>query len=370
MTTLQSDEQRIADTLVAWASTAPYGDTVLSAREAATFAALARTLDFACDSYYAECRLGASRQLDLLLSFDRNNPRLAELPARLAEFAKNSTGNSRQAWCAAQAFVERWIALDDPLHHVVGAIWLEFDDVLVPQAAVAPSLSACIIPDYGSHYQPRQESHLNTAEALCAAYSALCPSAGDEVVKQLIGEVTDALPGGGRFIHLSWMGARQCPAVKLYGVLPRSQLLAYLQRIGFSGPLDALEIVLASIATREQCGDDIYLDLNLTTLRDPQRCSVGIAFSQQQVRACLPEDRSRRALLEQLATQGQCRPAQARALAAWAEPPLSAAGTGRALPHVRRWLDVKSVLDAQCVLQTKAYLGFGPLRTPFVIKAA
>jgi hypothetical protein len=364
-----TDERSTFDTLLTWAAAAPGSETLLAPHEAAAFVSLARMLDFAGDSYYAECRLAGGRQLDLLVSWQRDNPLLAELPRRIDELERNATSTAQRVWRDAKTFIERWIAADDPLHQTVETLWFEFDDVLGPHAAAAPSLSACIVPNYGPQYQPGEPSVVNTAEALAVTYRALSGAANDESIIQRFGELTRALPEGGRLIHLSWMGARQFPAVKLYGALPRSRLPDYLTRIGFGGQLAALGNVLQSIATPELCGDDIYFDLNLNTLQDPLRCSFGIAFSQQQVALLSPGDPGRCALLEQLAAHDQCKPDQARALAAWAEPMQATAEPSWRDPRVRHWLDIKSVLDSRANLASKAYLGFAPIRSPFAISA-
>lgn len=366
-TPFADQETSAAATLVRWASKQAKESTPVATLEAQRLAALLDDLDVNFDSLYAECHLDATRQLDLLLSYGRGSPHLSLLRARLAQRRSHAHADLRTAWSAAESFVERWADPRDPLSEAASVIWIEFDDVSRSPEAVAPSLSACIAPRYAAdadvHALPSKKE---LEDALAFAYAGLRGKVEPEV-RERIADVVRALPESGRFIHVSWMAARPSRDVKLYGVVPRRDLLGYLRRIAFAGRLDRVQEFVNLIATSDICGEDIYFDLNLSTMRNAAAASLGVAFSQQQVMSTSPRDAGRRALLGRLVTCGHCTSDQARALANWVEIPIDAPLPipGDLRPY--QWLDIKSVLRADGAAALKAYLGFGTIRSPFVL---
>jgi hypothetical protein len=339
------------DLLSAWAAATPGAESLFTIGDARAFAALAQAYGFDCDSYYGECRLGGPRQLDLLLAFNHGAATVKHPVQRLKALAGVAGCSTQETWRTAASFVERWGDPEDPLHNAVGTIWLEFDDVNRAVSLNAPSVSGCVIRGYGPHFSPGEAEHGNAVDALSLACGAVYADAEAAAWKRRIGDVVKALPSGGRFIHLSWMGARRSRPLKLYGVMPRCEFLDYLERIGFAGHMGCVRMVLSEVATSQHCGRDIYFDLNLSTLRDATTAALGIAFSQQHIQAVAKDDPSRIRLLRRLVADGQCSSTQAHALGEWT----SAAD--------RRWLDLKMVIDSRGNVETKAYLGFAPSRS-------
>jgi hypothetical protein len=200
--------------------------------------------------------------------------------------------------------------------------------------------------------------------ALVLAYRALLGPRADDAMEEALRRVVRALPEGGGIIHLSVMSARVPCAVKLYGVVPQAALEAFLQSVGWRGPFGALRVLLRDVATAEVCGPDVYFDLNLTNMGRSDACTLGVAFSQQQIAGALsPPDIARRSLLARLEARRQCTALQAAALAAW--PSASVAGELGGWRRASRWLDVKAVIDHAGEVQSKAYLGFNVSRHPF-----
>jgi hypothetical protein len=285
-----------------------------------------------------------------LLAFGQGAAKVTRLATRLKAVAGGAAPSTQDTWRTVGGFVDRWINPQDPLHDAVGTVWLEFDDVTRAIAAIAPSVSGCVIRGYGANFNPREAGNSNATEALWLACGSLCARSEVAALRLCIEHVEKALPKGGRLIHLSWMGARCSRPLKLYGVVPRDEFLDFLERISFPGHMACVRKVLEDVATPQHCGRDIYFDLNLNALCDATTASLGIAFSQQQIQASSRCDPHRARLLERLAAEGQCSPTQARALGEWGS------GTDR------RWLDLKMVIDAHGNVQTKAYLGFAPSR--------
>jgi len=254
----------------------------------------------------------------------------------------------------ARDFVNRWATPGDALHGMVSAIWLEFDDVRRTANDQAPSISACVVPDYGRSFRPGDHLERNRkADIMTGVYQALTRQATEDEVVDLLRSCTYALPNGADLVHISLMAGRDSRAVKVYGVAPRSLFASYLRTVGWCGSFNTLHTVMQRLAIPGLCGDDIYFDLDLSNMHLPGESTLGIAFSQQQ----LGPDSRRLTLLQHLAEEGQCTAQQAAALGAWATLAPEPCATNRHR-HVSRHLDLKTVLGAPTGLKTKAYLGF------------
>lgn len=357
----------VTSALSRWATELEGGRPLISRNEADCFAALLASLGVGYDSCYAECRLADARQLDLLLSYGRNSAHMPALRQCIAERRQHACADALPAWAAAHSFVDAWMDDASALSRTVSTIWLEMDDVTKPALAAAPSLSACVVPSYGSGYDPRAAQRENLAEALLITDGAFRGHARASDLSERLAHAVKELPADGRFIHLSLMTGRATPALKLYGVCPGTELVDYLARVGFAGRLDVLGDFLQSDSLGDVIPHDVYFDLNLSTMFDSTTASLGVAFSQQNQLSLAPRDAARRQLMNRLTSLGYSTPAQAAALAHWVEmsrsvktPPVS----GDVI--ARRWFDLKLVLDAQGRWSTKAYLGFASLRPPFL----
>jgi len=355
----------LSSTLFEWSRTVTGAGAVIDERSAQALVRYIVELDFGCDNYYVETRLSSLPQTDLLLAFERYSPNLTRLQQRVRRLARDAAPASQSAWRTAEQFLERWLSPADPLHEAVSTVWLEFDDVLRPLSEAAPSLSACAVPAYSACFEPRKANAPAIAGALQIAHRALCGADGNSTDFQRMNMAIERLPSNGRFIHLSHMAARNSADVKLYGVVPRAEFVTYLERIGFAGNLARLAELLNSLYTRELCGEDLYFDLNLSNMHSPRRASLGLAFSQQQVVAAASQEGDRSALLARLRGIGLCDAAQASALAEWGAYGSQSGSWSK--PWVRRWLDLKCVMNASGELESKAYLGFAQRRSPFAV---
>ena len=351
--------------LMGWASKQSEESAPVASTEAQKLTTLLDDLDVDFDSLYAECHLDSARQLDLLISYGRGSPHIGPLRARLAQRGSCARADKRAAWRAAESFFERWADTRDPLSEAASLVWLEFDDVSRSPETVAPSLSACIAPRYAVDADLRALPVKKELEDVLVLVYAGLRGTLEPDARERIRHAVRALPDAGRFIHMSWMAARPSLDAKLYGVVPRRDLVGYLKRIAFAGRLDRVQAFVNSIATSDICGEDIYFDLNLSNMWNVAGASLGVAFSQQQVMSSAPRDASRRALLGRLVACGHCTSDQARALANWVEMPVDASPPIPGDPRGYRWLDIKAVLGADGAASLKAYLGFGTIRSPF-----
>ncbi len=350
-----------AEGLLAWAESIPSGASALiGGDELAAYDQLARLLSLRGMTQYAECRLRPPHQLDLLVAFDRSVDTHALLEL-VDQRTQMSDGEARATWSTVQAFVQRWAARADPAAARVSTIWFEFDNVLRAHAIQATHrLSACLLSDYDRSWRPGHPCD-RPAEASVVeeVYRALAGAAASGETAALLRRATMSLPEGGRFIYVSLMGARDPSDAKLYGAVPRSELGRYLRRVEWSGPLDRVETLLARLAAPDPLGHSVFFDLNVCNMHRPSHCTLGVAFSQQQVGT----DPRRTALLEGLVAEGHCSLDQAALLRSWATGSPTAGRRGR----VSRWLDIKTVVGPGPRIQSKAYLGFRSSPSPFAI---
>jgi hypothetical protein len=154
------------------------------------------------------------------------------------------------------------------------------------------------------------------------------------------------------------MNGREPRAAKAYLAVPRRELVPYLRLVGWRGPLSTVERV-SRIAGGDLGDDMAYIDLNLDDARAPERATLGVAFSQQQV----GEDPARRLLLGRLVGESLATAEQAEVLADWVGWQRPTTG----LPRLTRWLDVKVVFGAGRDAVAKAYLGYRVDWSPVVV---
>lgn len=336
----------LARGLVDWAL--QHGSSLFGASAAEAFRALAGRLPFDPESYYAEVRLGRRRQVDLLFSLNAyTSPTVARaisLPGGLG-----ASRDINGAWTRTRNLLADWTSSASPLREAISTLWLEFDDVTTSFENAAPSISACMVPgyDYRTRVEPVRDREDELSEAL-RVYQALSAHVDEHDVVTLERAIR-ALPNAGRCIHLSVMTARTPPALKLYLILPRSTLQTYLDDVGWSGTRELLAELLEGFASESLCGPDLYIDLNLWSLRHRQP-ALGVAFARQQASFDPQHER----LLSRLVSVGHCNAEQASALANWQ----ASAPSGES-----RWLDLKTAYR-EGELETKAYLGVARRQPP------
>jgi hypothetical protein len=292
------------------------------------------------NAQYLESRLAGDSQVDYLCAIRRSAARL--MLKRLQSFPRTAS----DPWTPVEAFVAAWDDGKSLTSLRVPTMWLEFDDVVNAANVGAPSVCACLVPNY-SWARPIEPGNWQEDLSLVREILGLL---NVPITAALEGDLTRAfelLPELGRWIHLSAMLGRPSRAIKLYGTMPREQLLPTLGRLGWAGNIHALERAIDTLYPRALLGADIFVDLNLENFRDPGRASLGLAIGQQHVATGSTPDPTRRALLEVWQDAGLCSRASLVPLRQWMS--LQDAGAWR-------FLDLKLVWCAG-QLTAKAYLG-------------
>jgi hypothetical protein len=316
---------------------------------------MATILPEAMSSYYLECRLTAqANQVDFLTSalsaegreiLAGNSPKI-DLSD---EILKNSL------WRRIRDFFKYWAEPTSPLYEQVPLIWLEFDKVSEALPAVPlPSLCFCLSPEY---MQRGTDNHLSPQQYQKLIKTALEPLFNYPLLPQTeqnLFACFDLLPPDGHIIHISAMLARHPPTLKVYGCIPREQLLTYLRCLGWTGSIAEIDKFISTFCPTL---NPIFIDL---TVGDTIASRIGLAFSQIHLGRLPRSDPKWSSLLEQLVESSLCAPEKREGLLNW---PGSSQITFRneAWPtRLDRWLDLKIVYQPQQPLEAKGYLGFMP----------
>jgi hypothetical protein len=144
-------------------------------------------------------------------------------------------------WNQARDFFRQWAEPTSVLHEHVPLIWLEFDHVDSPVPEIPlPSFSFCLDPLYADR--------CSWAQYVSSRDPQKCRQVVEKGLQLLFGgplspprkeallTCLDSLPVGGRIIHISAMVARQPAVVKVYGSVPKDQLLCISPRLAGQGP--------------------------------------------------------------------------------------------------------------------------------------
>lgn len=296
--------------------------------------------------YYLECRLDRDPRVDFLVLLKhrrRVEPLLSpDVPS--------------PAWQRNLALLRAWADGHETLSDLQ-LVWLEYDiDAALNRASPQASVSVCVEADYLRRFSGPVRP--NPAQALRLAYAAarhLVAPERRKVVGSCLERCVRALPPGGSLIYISEMSTREPELTKLYLAVPKPAVLHYLVEINWPGKLDAVFKILSTC--HRDVEETVFLDVSIDREVTPR---LGFAFSQLQAREMQSFDPCWRELLETAALPKDKRAALER----W--PGQSEQAIEGVRAWVRRWLDIKLVLEADAELRYKAYLGYhARLAPPF-----
>jgi hypothetical protein len=317
----------------------------------------------AASSYYWECRLAAgATQVDFLACVAASDGGREVLAGQGTGAGLPDVLLENPLWDPAHDFFRQWAEPTSVLHEAIPLIWLEFDQVDGPVPEVPlPSFSFCLDPLYADRRSWSQHiNSLNMQERRKVAERGVHLFFGSPLSpqsQQALFACFDSLPPSGQIIHLSAMVARQPAVVKMYGSIPKDQLLTYLTRIGWPGSIPELTDILTTFCTPETVDNNMFIDLTVGETVMPK---LGLAFSQLQIENLPHRDPTRQILLDQCVQTGLCTPEKRDALLTW---PGSFRATFRHEQwptRFRKWLDVKIIYQPNQPLEAKGYLGFMP----------
>lgn len=300
---------------------------------------------------YFECRLRGSPRVDLVLEVDRvgrsvlagDNPAVA-LPAR---YARTYPWNRVCELCA------EWGRPEGQLARAVHHIWLELD---VPVARrrrrsgpAAPGVFVC----FGETAPPAggAAAWLDSAREAVRCLTGARPEGEQD---RALARCFARLPHGAHVPYVGVMLQRPGRAIRLcVRGLTRRGLLAYLEAIGWPGPLRELEAVLAGLGWAQPARRVGMLHVDVGDGVHPR---LGFEYALDR-KAQLARRLREQAFLNRLVRRGLCSAAKRDALGAWP------GATVVSLPHQlwrtvvqRRVNHVKIVYEPGRGIVAKAYL--------------
>lgn len=308
----------------------------------------ARRLPPAVSCTYLECRLGPdATEVDLGASVTaEGRPILqAVTPADL-----RLSGEEAAIWGRVQELARAWASPASPLHERVPVLWLELDSGELARGRLMPSVLMCVDPSLSKpSVRPDAIGHRldDCAPSLQVALSALSSEPLAPEARADLHRCFEALPEGGRVVHVGFMGARRPTVMKLFAAMEREQVLSYLDAVRWPG---SLAEAASLIATFGGGPDTFRVDLTIGERLLPR---LGLEFASRG-----GADPDRLALIDRCVAQGLCTPEKRDALLSWP------GSTREELPgydwpvRLSRWIDMKIVHRPPEPLEAKAYLGF------------
>jgi hypothetical protein len=200
------------------------------------------------------------------------------------------------AWERLRAFGAAWSEPDGHLHQEIEDIFLEFDVLGAPERAP--------IPAFFFDFKKTARRRLSTLEA---ALQLLWGETLAAPVRRRLFRCLDALPDGAVLYSVGAMFSRRLNGVRLYfHHLGSSAIPAYLDRVGWPGPLSDIEALLSWMPP----GLTLCMDVGEAVLP-----KIGVQFHiDENLRSSTPKWAD---FLDGLVTRGLCLPAKRDALLAW-----------------------------------------------------
>lgn len=282
----------------------------------------------------------------------------ALIPGPVWRVAVPTAGETHPVWRGVKMLGE---AVTDSASRLYGAIkigWLEFDAATEPGAPVVPvpGVFAGLQTPPGALEDRRAWEALIAAEVVWRLRDARLPP----MVRSRLGAVLTALPASAHLHYVGWMPQRSDVAVRLCiaGLSP-SELMAYVQQIGWPGVGQTVATILRNLGGAEGMGLHGCMEANLLHLDvwEMVQPRIGLEFifaRKPQVRGRLAESD----WLGHLVSMKLCTPEKRIALAQWPGYAFEAyPHLGTAHPTFRYVNHVKVVAEGGR-LEAKAYLTF------------
>lgn len=308
-------------------------------------------------SFIFECRLGTDvAQADFLLRFTPVDGSRQALMEHLEPLARAGDPRHQPYWRALHDFCRAWSVAGSLLDREIIAVWLELDLFGTQDRLPAP----CFFFDFADGAREHEEV---TASIL----SLLFPGPLTESTRRNVARCLESLTPGGQLFSVGTMFNRGPDAIRLcLAEMPAAALTPYLARIGWEGPAEELNALIAGLA-----GDADHLALAVD-VGERIFSPVGVEFHIE------GETAGRRVrwgrFLDTLAAAGECVPAKRDGVLAWLghmhartaperwpanlRALSEAAGPEMLSTFLRQVSHVKVVYDAGRPPQAKAYLEF------------
>ena len=278
--------------------------------------ALARIAEFhgslpACSSQvFLECRLrGDEPRVDFMFSVHAATGERSALAAYLTALAPERDTLADRLWRGTRDLCAEWVRPGAFLHEKVPLLWLEFDLLGTPESP-PPFTYACVQPGFPQRRLLRapfrEEEDLPrriTLEVLRLLLGGPLPPD----VARCVRTCFEALPTSALMMYVAPLACRRMDAIRLSLHVPRTDLIRYLTRIGWPGPLAQVEALVEGTSLFRG-GIDFDLDAGATV-------GPRLGLQLPTIRGGAPRAQWRS--LELLDALETCAPAKREALRRW-----------------------------------------------------
>ena len=267
-----------------------------------------------------ECRLGAGEErVDFSACVPAAEGGHEVLLQRKAALLGEPLGaHSRAAWERVFAFCAKWEAQGSLLAERVPFVFIEFDlDGPLREGPLREGPLRGAPPFVLFHLLQRCDGAPGVPTTRVTSKAADCRPVLERALSLLDGHgpspavegslraCLEALPVEGTLAYAAPLSLRGLDAVRLMLILPRWQVVDYLRRIGWGGPLGEIEEDLATLPVPPS---EVWFDLDVGEAVLPV---AGLVFSYP------AEDPRWRVLLDRWVERGDCTPEKRDAVLAW-----------------------------------------------------
>ncbi|MGO9604021.1 MAG: hypothetical protein ACLQAT_11580 [Candidatus Binataceae bacterium] len=313
--------------------------------------ALGDWLPDAMSSYYLECRLAGSNQVDLMGCVRASLGGREGLKCHLLQ---NDRLQGLPIWKSVTNLCTDWSTPGSSLHELIPHLWLSFDLDDTSWANPAPCLLICLDQSRFIAAHGERSSMLTARELRLlndSIFELVLGRRSTSLETAALESCRDALFLGEQLAHMSMMLTRNPVARKIDISMPARAVLPYLARINWPGSISSLSGLMSrfcpdykSVGFQLAVGESVAPTIELELHFDHS--------SESQERYCL--------LLDRLCDSRFCTKEQQDALLRWPGHTRLRSPGEQWPTRWRTWTDMKIVQMPSCTLSAKAYLGLSP----------
>lgn len=245
----------------------------------------------------------------------------------------------------APRFLRAWLEPGTMVCSEVPLLWLEYD--LIAGERRAPFVQFCVDSGYP---RPGPRVALSPARLSALADEGLSLLLGERPEPAVLANLqrcAERLPPGARVLHLGAMPQRGTSDLRVLAVVPAESTPAWLEAIGWPGPREGLQQLLALLA-----GHFPRLSVQLD-LGEVVRPTLALEFP---LTTRPDRDPRWRQFIDALVDLGLCDPDKGRASLDWIGDETVDLPEADWLVQIQRRLDIKVILGPDGRLEAKAYL--------------
>jgi hypothetical protein len=328
-----------------------FSPALISPEAAARVMAAAELMPTATTWASLECRLSPhNERVDFSACIPARLRGQPEFPPSLAH--PPAISGSTEQWARIASFWADWAEPTSPLHRKVPFVWLEFDLEQGTTGVAPPFLVFYLLPPRGSRSWKGDAKFAaagpglgrECGPVLLRAFSLLRGRPLETEFASCVATCLEEFPNDGYLAYAAPLTTRTPETFRLMLTFPKEEVLGYLRRIGWSGPMEQVEHFLAKLD-----GGARYTWFELDV-------AAGLLPTTGMGVGPLEGEGAYQPLLDWLTAQGACTPEKRDALLAWPGDSEVMLSQQRWPSRLQRGMTFKLVYRPGRQVEAKAYL--------------